>query len=147
MADHDQAAGERLEEVAQPDDRVGVEVVGRLVEQQRLRVGEQDPGQLDPAPLAAGEGLQLLAEQPVGDAEAVRDRRRLRLGGVSPAGVQLGVGALVAPHRPLAHGRVVTAHLVLGGPQTSYDVVETARGEDPLAGELVGVPERGSCGR
>jgi hypothetical protein len=49
------------QELAQPDDRVGVEVVGRLVEEQGRRTGEQDPGQLDPAPLPAGEGAQLLA--------------------------------------------------------------------------------------
>ena len=92
VADHDQPALVGLEEVAQPDDRVGVEVVGRLVEQQRLGAGEQDPGQLDPPPLATGEGLQRLAEQPVLDAEAVRDLRGLRLRGVPAAGVQLGVG-------------------------------------------------------
>ena len=72
-----------FEEVAQPDDRVGVEVVGRLVEQQRLGAGEQDPGQLDPAPLAAGQRAQRLAEDPVLDAEAVRDLGGLGLGGVA----------------------------------------------------------------
>ena len=58
VADHDQAAPVRRQEVAQPDDRVRVEVVGRLVEQQRLGAGEQDPGQLDPAPLPAGQGAR-----------------------------------------------------------------------------------------
>ena len=37
VADDDQPAAVAREEVAQPDDRVGVEVVRRLVEQQRLR--------------------------------------------------------------------------------------------------------------
>ena len=103
--------------------------------------GEQDPGQLDPAPLATGQRLQRLAEDPVLDAEAVRDLRGLRLGGVPAAGVQLGVGALVAPHRPLADGRVVAAHLDLGLAQPAYDVVEAARGQDPVAGEDVGVAD------
>ena len=112
MADHDQPALVRLEELAQPDDRVGVEVVGGLVEQQRLGAGEQDPGQLDPAALATGEGLQRL-----GRGSAPRCRgccaivRGLGLGGVPAAGVQLGVGARVALHRPLADVRVVAAHL------------------------------------
>ena len=55
VADHHQTAAVRLQEPAQPDDGVGVEVVGRLVEQQRLGAGEQDPGQLDPAALTARE--------------------------------------------------------------------------------------------
>ena len=78
VADHDQPALVRLEELAQPDDRVGVEVVGGLVEQQRLGAGEQDPGQLDAAALATGEGLQLLGEDPLLDAEAAGDRSRPR---------------------------------------------------------------------
>ena len=88
MADHDQPAAMTAQEVAQPDDRVGVEVVGRLVEQQRVGAAEQDPGQLDPAPLTTGEGPQRLAEHPVRQAEAGRDRRRLRLGGVPAERVQ-----------------------------------------------------------
>jgi hypothetical protein len=53
-------------ESAQPGDRVGVEVVGRLVEQQDAAavlagVAEQDPGQLDAAALTAGEGADGLA--------------------------------------------------------------------------------------
>ena len=83
--------------------------------------------------------LQRLAEDPVLDAEAVRDLRGLRLGGVPAAGVQLGVGRRVAPHRPLADRRVVAAHLDLGLAQPAYDVVEAARGQDPVAGEQLGV--------
>ena len=45
-----------LGEVAlQPADRLGVEVVGRLVEQQQVRLGQQQPRERDPPPLAAGE--------------------------------------------------------------------------------------------
>ena len=139
VADHDQPALVRLEELAQPDDRVGVEVVGRLVEEQRLGAGEQDPGQLDAAPLATGEGAQRLGHQPVLDPEGRRDLRGLGLGGVPAAGVEVGVRALVAPHRPLADGRVVAAHLLLGRAQPAYDGVEAARGQDPLAHRHLGV--------
>ena len=58
MADHDQAARVLSQEVPQPGDRVGVEVVGRFVEQQGGRlagVGEQDAGELDAPPLATGQ--------------------------------------------------------------------------------------------
>ncbi|MBG9885630.1 hypothetical protein ABE10_03320, partial [Bacillus toyonensis] len=47
MADDDQAALVALEEITQPHDAVRVEMVGRLVEDHRLRVGEEDPGELD----------------------------------------------------------------------------------------------------
>ena len=68
-----------------------------------------------------------------------RDLGGLGLGGVPAAGVQLGVGPLVAAHRPLADRRVVAAHLGLGLAQAAYDVVEAARGQDPVAGEHLGV--------
>ena len=73
VGDHHQPAAEGPQELAQPDDRVGVEVVGGLVQQQRLGAGEQDPRQLHPAALAAREGAQRLGHQPVRDA---RGRRR-----------------------------------------------------------------------
>ena len=69
VADDHEAALVAAQEVAQPPDRVGVEVVRRLVEQQRRRAGEEDAGQLDPAPLAAREGVQRLVEDPVVEAE------------------------------------------------------------------------------
>ena len=139
MADDHQPAPVGLEELAQPHDRVGVEVVGRLVEQQRLGAGEQDPRQLDAASLATGQGAQRLAEHALLDAEAGGDLGRLGLGGVPAPGVQLGVGPLVAAHRLLADGGVVAAHVGLGLAEAAYDVVEAARGEDPLAGQDLGV--------
>src|SRR5690606_23873499 len=82
-------------------------------------------------------------EDPVLDAEAVRDDRGLRLGGVPATGVQLGVGALVAAHRLVAHGRVVAAHRRLGVAQAAYDVVEAARGQDAVARQHLGVAGAG----
>ncbi len=72
MADDDQTAGVAGEVRAQPRDGVGVEVVGGFVEEQCAAigaVGEQDPGQLDPAALTTGEGAEILAENPVRQAE------------------------------------------------------------------------------
>ena len=143
VADDHQPALVGDQEVAQPDDRVGVEVVGGLVEQQRLRAREQDPRQLDPAPLATGQRVQRLGEHPVLDAEAVRDLRGLRLGGVPTAGVEVVVGPRVATHRAVAHVRVVAAHLGLGLAQPAYGVVEAARGQDAFAGEHVGAAGAG----
>ena len=52
VADDEQRAAVVAQEPEQPLLGVDVEVVRRLVEQQHVAAGEQDPGQLDPPPLA-----------------------------------------------------------------------------------------------
>ena len=52
---HD-GAGKFRQEAFEPGDRFDVEMVGRLVEQQHVRPGEQQPGERDAPPLAAGQG-------------------------------------------------------------------------------------------
>ncbi len=49
MGDGDHGPGVVLEEAFQPIDRLRVEVVGRLVEEQQVGVAEEEPGQRDPA--------------------------------------------------------------------------------------------------
>ena len=67
------------EEVLQPLDRVDVEVVGGLVEQKEVGIGEQRAGQCDARELAAGEGEEVALEHVAGQAEALDDPvRRLR---------------------------------------------------------------------
>ena len=56
VGDRDDGARVLLEEALQPVDRLGVEVVGRLVEQQQVGVAEEQPGERDAALLAAGQG-------------------------------------------------------------------------------------------
>ena len=59
VGDDDQPAGggrpAPLEMAREPGDRLDVQVVGRLVEQQDVPLPGEQPGQLDPAPLAAAE--------------------------------------------------------------------------------------------
>ena len=141
VADHHEPAAVRLEEVAQPDDRVGVEVVGRLVEQHDLGTGEQDPGQLDATTLAARKRADRLREDPLLDPERGGHLRRLRLGGVAPTGVQLGVGPRPPLHAALVDLLVLAGHVDLGLAEASYDVVEAARRQDAVAGEHLGVTD------
>ena len=77
VADHQQPPSVGAEELHQPRLGVEVEVVGRLVEQQGVGLGEQDPGQLDAAPLPARHG-----DAPVGRARRRRCPARRRT--VSP---------------------------------------------------------------
>ena len=116
-----------------------VEVVGRLVEQQRLRAGEQDAREFDAASLTTRERAQRLGEDALVEGEAARDRRGLRLRGVPAGGGELGVEARVALHRLLAHGVVLGGHVRLGGAQVARDGVKAARGQDAVAGEDVEV--------
>ena len=141
VADDHEAAAVRLEEVAQPHDRVGVEVVGGLVEQHDLGAGEQDAGELDAAALATGEGADRLGEDALLDPEGRGHLRGLGLGGVPATGVELGVGARPALHAALVDLRVLVGHLDLGLTQAAYDVVEAARRQDPVAGDDLGVAD------
>ena len=63
------------EVLLEPQHALGVEVVGRLVEQQQVRLGQQEPAQRDPATLTAGEVRDGL----VGRRAAQRVHRLLQL--------------------------------------------------------------------
>ena len=53
MGDQDHTAGERLQVMLKPGHALGVQVVGRLVQQQHIRLGQQQPGQGHAALLTA----------------------------------------------------------------------------------------------
>ena len=55
VGDRDDGARVLLQEAFEPVDGLGVEVVGRLVEQQQVGVAEEQPGERDAALLAAGD--------------------------------------------------------------------------------------------
>ena len=128
---------------AQPGDRVRVEVVGGLVEQHRLRAREEDARELDPPALAAGEGAQRLVEHALRQAQVRGDAGRLGLGGVAPAGRQLGLGPRVRGHGLVALGLVVARHGHPGLLEPDQRGVEAPGGEDAVAGEDLGVPRTG----
>ena len=65
-----------VQEVLEPGDRLGVEVVGRLVEQQQIGRLQQQPAQRDAAPLAARQRRDV----GVGRRQAQRVHRVLELG-------------------------------------------------------------------
>ena len=109
--------GELLEQVADPLDPLGVEAVGRLVEDQDLRVGEQRRG--DPEPLAhaerelpdalAGDLLQAdavdhLVDAPARDPVGLRQREQVVVG--RSAGVD---GARLEQRADLVQRRRVVA--------------------------------------
>ncbi len=114
MAGHQQRplelAGQPL---FQPDDRLDIQMVGRLVEQQHIGVEGQDPGQGDAHLPAAAERLDRPVIGVRADAEAGEDRLGAGFQVVAAAMLELLLGIAVAlqqgghgvvRHR-LAHGR------------------------------------------
>ena len=86
VGDDDERARPPVEEVLERGERLDVEVVGRLVEQEHVRLAHQQPHELQAPPFAAGEvaherpgavaaEAEAIAEQPGGDLDAAAERR------------------------------------------------------------------------
>jgi hypothetical protein len=145
VADDDEPALVVLQELAQPHDAVGVEVVGRLVEDHRLRIGEEDPRELDAATLAAGQRLQRLVEMRSGR-EVVGDGCRLD-SAVAAERLEALHEVAVAAHRLRGHLLVGIPHLHRRVLHLQGQGAESARIEDAVRASISGSPDRGSCGR
>ncbi len=76
-------------------------MVGRLVEEQDVAAGEEDAGDLDAAPLTAGEHTDREILPGRVEAETGGDRSGLALGGVAAVGAEQLLGPAVAGDGPL----------------------------------------------
>ena len=74
MRDHDDAARIRCQVILKPVARLDVEMVGRLVEHQELGLLQQQLGQRDAHPDAAGEFRDIAMKIAVAEAQAKQDR-------------------------------------------------------------------------
>ncbi len=101
--------------------------------------GEQDPGQLHPAPLTAGQRAQRLLQYPLRQAEAGGDAWRPASGRVAVAGKELGLGVLVAAHRLVPGGGIRGGHPLGRHAQAAVDLHQIASAEDPVARQHVEV--------
>ena len=79
MCDDDQRARPPVEEILDHGQRVDVEVVGRLIEQQHVRFVEQQPQKLQPTALAAGQVVEPRGQLVAGEPEVLEQRRRTDL--------------------------------------------------------------------
>jgi hypothetical protein len=107
VGDGDEGAVVADEEVLQPEDGVEVEVVGGLVEQQRLGLAEEGLGEQDADLLAALQLGHLALVQRVGDVEALEE----------DGGVGLGLVAVLFADDAFEFAEtaaVGVGHLVLG---------------------------------
>lgn len=92
------------EELLQPADRVDVQVVGRLIQQQELRLSQQQFGQSGPAFLTAGEGRHRQFVIVRLKAQAAEDLAQPLLEPVSASGFEAGVDAVVLGHQVVEVG-------------------------------------------
>ena len=104
MGDHHQRRRTTDQVLGQPGHRLDVEVVGRLVEDQQVVVGQQQPGQRAAAALAAGEPVHLAVE---GDAG------QQHLDDLAHARVRGPLVVLRAAEHHLAHGVGVVEQVAL----------------------------------
>ena len=140
MRRHQDGGRNAFEEALQPDDRLDVEVVGRLVEQQDIEIAEEDLGHGDAHLPAAGESADIAVDLAVFEAEAVKHLASLRFDLVAaqvlilllhvPEAIEDGVH-LVDP-RWIGHGVLQLEQLVM-------EVADT-----PAAGD--GLVEHGASG-
>jgi len=141
VGDQHDGGVERLQMRLQPLERLDVEVVGRLVEQQQVGVAGQRAGQRSAGELAARERLQRAVQVLVAEPEAVQ-RRVDRLAPVVAAGVlELGLRDRIAVER--AGARVPGRHRLLERRQPLLELEQVLRaGEHVVAQGDVAVARR-----
>ncbi|SKU32741.1 Uncharacterised protein [Mycobacteroides abscessus subsp. abscessus] len=145
MTDHHQPAIVILQKATQPADRVRVQVVGRLIEQQchaRARAAfgrtEEDPRELDTAALPAGKRPQRLNQNPLGQPETRADPGGFTLGDISAQRGETLLQLPVAAHRfialvvvgQLGHQCLLLFHL-------ADDGVQAARRQHPVTSQQI----------
>ena len=102
--------------VLEPEHRVEVEMVGRLVEQQQVRAAHQRLREIKPHAPAAGEARHRLALARVGEAEPGEQRRRARPRAVAADRLE----AMMQLGQPLAAGMRIDFR-VASAPQRALD--------------------------
>ena len=154
VGDRHHRAGVALEELLEPVDALGVEVVGRLVEQQQIGAAQQQAAQGDATALAAGQrgdvGVVGRAAQSVhGDLDVAFEAPRVGGGDLVLEDRLLGADLVVVGVRvgPLGHHGVVLVDDRLHGGDTVHHVAldVLVRIEVRLLGEVAdGEPRRQS---
>lgn len=107
-----------------------VEMIGRFVEDHRVRVLEEDPHQVDPTALTTGQAAQILEKEILGQAYSVGQPGHRRLCGVAtvPAELLLEIG-----EEGNVLGGGVLGHLSAGLAQGVVEDVESPAGQDVRA--------------
>ena len=128
----DEDEGPRVveEELLEPLDRVDVEVVRRLVEQEQIGVGEQRAGQGHACEFAARQRVQTALEHLLGQAEALGDSGEAAAVRVAAELLEATLELLVRAHRVAQLGAVLVEarHGLFGRPQPALEGDGVAEG-------------------
>ena len=125
---HHQRAGVAPQPILQPDDRIEIEVVGRLVEQQQVRAAHQRLREVEPHAPAAREARDGLVELLRGEAEAEKQCLGARAHGV---GVGIGERRVQLAHQRAIPGRLRGSELGFQVAQRRI-AIDRALGRRPL---------------
>ena len=139
VGDDQEAALVLLQVAAQPFDGIGIQVVGRLVEDQGVGIGEQDARQLDAAALATGERAELLLHDLLRQAERGGHGDRLGLGRVAAGLVEVLHGLVVPGHGLAHHVRIRVGHILFGLADAVDDGGDVARAHHAVERGLRGI--------
>ena len=147
VTDDDEAPRVGAQMIAQPQDRIVVEMIGGLVQQKRVRFLEQDAGELDSTSLASRERTDLLVQHPVGKAECRRDPS-----GFTGGGVATGHGELMIQTRisiqGLGHGiALCIGDPLLGLADACEQGVDAPGGQNPVPSGFSEVTDFGVLGQ
>ncbi len=144
MGDGDDGTGVFVEEAFQPGHGLGVQVVGGLVEEQHVGLGQQQSAQGHPAPLAAGELGHV----------GVPGRQAQGLGGYLQGAVQVvavgGLDQVLQLGLLLGQGVEISVRLGVGGIdgiQALQGGLDMAQGLLDIAAHILGGVELGLLGQ
>jgi len=126
VGDHEECAAVGTEKCEQPVPRIGIEMIGRLVEQEEIASGEQDSGQLETAAFAAGEGPDGEFQSVGPKAKSVHEFARFGIGRVATFDLE----TLLSRGEPadVLLGRVLF-HLEPEGLESLHRGIESSPGE------------------
>ena len=96
-------------------------MVGRFVEDQCVRIREQDAGQFDTTTLAAGKSTQLLAHDLLRQAKACRHCGRFGLSRIAAGLFEILHSLVVTVHRSGHDVRIRIGHLLFSLADTTDD--------------------------
>ena len=145
MADHDESARIGPQEFTQPTNRVRVEMVGGLIQQEDICTTEQNPRQLHTSTLATGQGSEGRIQNAGGKANRCGDRCGFRFSGVTTECQKLRFGALVSPRRlvPSVCSFGYVRHRFGHSAKTGGNIGQATGIEDPITCQFVGIGRPG----
>ena len=141
MGDGEHCPLESLDILLQPFHAVQIQVVGRLIQQENIRLFQQKPGKVYPGLFTAGQAGKLLTALLLRDAQTVADLIHLYIHLVAAAGLKLIAQGVVFPQLRL---RCAGLHYVLQTAHPLLDAMQIGVGGTQHVLHVVALRENGN---